>query len=59
MKDQQFPPAKLKLYEKPLKLFSKISLFNQDTKPKMLPTTKLWPEKEPEDDRLPESGTGQ
>lgn len=59
MKDPQLPPAKVKLFEKPIKLFSKISLFNDDKKLKMLPATKLWPEKEPEDDRLPESGTRQ
>lgn len=59
MKNAQFPPAKVELFEKPIKLFPKINLFSQDKKLKMTPTTRLWREKEPENDRLPQSGTGQ
>lgn len=44
----------IKVRGKPIKLFSTISLFGKK-KLKMTPATKLWPEKDKEDDRLPES----
>ena len=56
MTDKQPDPElrEIKLRGKPITLFPKISLFGEK-KLKMMPTTKLWPEKEQEDDRLPES----
>jgi hypothetical protein len=55
MKDQQLSPDKVKLFEKPIKLFSKISLFGDDKEVKILPKIDLRREKEQENDRLPES----
>lgn len=59
MKANEPKLSAVKIYNKPIKLLSKISLSNNSKKIKITPVTALWPKKDEENDGLPEPGTGQ